>query len=69
MKTEKHGTSRICPGCGRTYTEQPALSRVDNETEICSDCGIREALKSIGISEAEREHILKVIHGQKHTNN
>ena len=25
---------RICPKCGRTYTEHPALSRTDNKTLI-----------------------------------
>lgn len=39
--------ARICPRCGRTYTEQPALSRVDNETDICPECGMMEALAAI----------------------
>lgn len=33
-----------CPLCGGVYTDYPALSRVDSETEICSGCGVREAL-------------------------
>ena len=33
-----------CPKCKREFTEYPALSRVDNETEICPKCGIEEAL-------------------------
>lgn len=37
---------KICPQCGRAYTEPPALSRVDDETEICPDCGLREALEA-----------------------
>lgn len=36
---------RICPLCGKTYTEYPALSRRDNKTEICPACGTREALE------------------------
>ena len=32
---------RICPVCGREYDEHPALSRTDNETEICPECGGR----------------------------
>lgn len=39
--------ARICPRCGRTYTEPPALSRVDNETDICPECGMMEALAAI----------------------
>ena len=35
---------RICPVCGREYTEYPAISRKDNKTEICPDCGQDEAL-------------------------
>lgn len=33
-----------------------------NETLICSDCGIREALESIGISKEEQEKIISIIH-------
>ena len=36
--------TRICPICGREYTDYPALSRRDNATEICPDCGVDEAL-------------------------
>ena len=53
---------RTCPLCGQTYTEPPALSRTDNETLICPDCGIRQALESIGISPEEQEKILSIIH-------
>ncbi|MGI5965435.1 MAG: hypothetical protein ACOX65_00690 [Anaerotruncus rubiinfantis] len=52
----------VCPRCGRTYSEHPALSRVDNETLICPDCGTREALESIGISAEEQESIIETIH-------
>ena len=37
--------TRICPICGREYTDYPALSRRDNATEICPDCGVTEALE------------------------
>lgn len=33
-----------CPRCGETYTDYPALSRLDNKTDICSACGAKEAL-------------------------
>lgn len=34
-----------CPNCGCSYEKiESALSRKDNETEICTDCGISEAL-------------------------
>lgn len=39
-----------------------ALSRTDNKTLICPDCGIREALESMGISKEEQEKIISIIH-------
>ena len=51
-----------CPICGRSYTGHPALSRTDNETLICPDCGTRQALASIGVDEKEQEEILATIH-------
>ena len=36
---------QICPSCKKPYFEFPALSRKDNETHICSDCGMAEALQ------------------------
>lgn len=52
----------VCPHCGRTYSEHPALSRVDSETLICPDCGTREALESIGVSVEEQDSIIETIH-------
>ena len=53
----------VCPRCGKEYTGRPALSRADNQTPICPDCGTREALESIGIDTAEQDKILRAIHG------
>ena len=36
-----------CPKCKKEFTEYPALSREDNETEICPECGVREAIDAI----------------------
>ena len=42
---------RTCPRCKKEYSEFPALSRADNKTDICSDCGVREAMADyFGIS-------------------
>lgn len=60
----------ICPRCGQAYSGCPAISRIDNETQICSDCGTREALESIGVITAEQDRILEIIHrsqSQKYT--
>ena len=53
----------VCPRCGKVYTDRPAISRADNKTPICPDCGTREALESIGIDSAEQDKILRAIHG------
>ncbi len=55
-------TLRICPKCGNEYIGRPALSREDNATPICPDCGTREALISMGISVEEQDKIIDVIH-------
>jgi hypothetical protein len=34
-----------CPLCGDDIGPLPALSRRDNRTHICSDCGLAEALE------------------------
>ena len=59
---ENERTPRVCPLCGAAYTEPPALSRTDNETLICPDCGTRQALQSIGVNAEEQEKILSIIH-------
>jgi len=35
-----------CPKCHKEFTEHPAISREDNETEICPECGVREAVEA-----------------------
>lgn len=37
---------RKCPKCSKKYYGYPALSREDNKTEICSECGVLEALRA-----------------------
>ena len=62
MQKPVSNEERTCPICGRSYTGHPALSRTDNETLICPDCGTRQALASIGVDEKEKEEILATIH-------
>lgn len=61
-KKEAVMPTRTCPLCGMSYNTVPAVSRVDNKTLICPDCGTRQALEGMGIGEEERERILKIIH-------
>ena len=52
----------VCPRCGQTYHGRPAVSRADGKTQICPDCGTREALESIGVDTAEQDKIIDTIH-------
>ena len=61
MNTDKN-EPKVCPLCGSTYTEVPALSRKDDNTPICPDCGTRESLEAIGISPEKQEKVLEIIH-------
>ena len=62
MKTEERRNA-ICPMCGKTYTEHPAISREDDLTEICPECGVREALGANGVHETVTEEILSSANG------
>lgn len=62
MKENDAVTKRVCSLCGGLYKGFSAISRADNKTLICPDCGTREALGSIGIDEEEQEKIIKIIH-------
>lgn len=62
MKEDNVTCLVVCPRCGKAYHEPPALSRLDNETLVCPDCGTREALDSIGVSPEEQDSIIQTIH-------
>ena len=38
-------TSEACPKCHGLMSYHPAISREDNQTKICTRCGIKEALE------------------------
>ncbi len=59
---EMYERDAVCPICGRHYREHPALSRIDNKTFICPECGTRQALASIGVDEEEQEEIIATIY-------
>ena len=57
----------ICPLCGKAYSEPPAISRKDNSTLICADCGTRESLEIYGVSIEKQDEIIETIHkSRKH---
>ena len=62
MKEDNVTRLAVCPRCGKAYHGPPALSREDNETLICPDCGTRQALQSIGVKPSEQEQIIETIH-------
>ena len=39
-------TDELCPICNKELGQYPALSKKDNETKICSNCGMLEALEA-----------------------
>ncbi len=53
---------RVCPVCGQPLPKYPALSRRDNKTLICSDCGTREALADFGMDIEDQEGVIAAIH-------
>lgn len=53
---------KICPACGGPLTDHPALSRKDNKTLICPDCGTREALADFGMDIEDQEGVIAAIH-------
>ena len=67
MKANNNSNLRTCPLCGAQYGGYPALSRKYPNTQICSDCGTREALESIGVSTDEQEKIISIIHNKTHS--
>lgn len=66
MKSDNAKMVRSCPLCGALYGGYPAQSRNYPNTQICPDCGTREALESIGVSAAEQDKILGIIHRNIH---
>lgn len=55
---------KVCPLCGNEYVGHPALSRLDNATYICPDCGQRQALESVGITDKlEQDKVINLSKG------
>ena len=47
---DKHIADMTCPHCHKWMPDESfrrALSRKDNETEICPDCGVKEAMEGV----------------------
>lgn len=61
MKRDEKRTA-VCPLCGQVYHGVPALSREDDKTPVCTDCGTRQALSALGVKAEEQEEILRIMH-------
>lgn len=61
MAESKSNMIKKCPLCGKEYKGHPAISRKDNATPICPECGMREALEGLGIGKDEIEKIVATI--------
>lgn len=48
----------VCPACHKAYSEHPALSRADGKTMICPDCGLREAMDTVGFQQEFQEKVI-----------
>lgn len=56
-------TPKKCPRCGKTYTDFPALSRRDNKTYICPDCGVDEAMEDYFKAMSKQENLTEDLKG------
>ena len=56
-------TPKKCPRCGKTYTDFPALSRRDNKTYICPDCGVDEAMEDYFKAMSKQESLTEELKG------
>ena len=55
---------RHCPKCNREYVTSPAISRQDNKTEICPNCGLFESLVALGEhtqKEKRKSYLRKIV--------
>ena len=52
---------KICPRCGQIYRTRSAIAR-DGSGDICPDCGIFDALDTIGMNKAEQQKILMAVY-------
>ncbi len=52
---------KICPRCGQIYRTRSAIAR-DGSGDICPDCGIFDALDSIGMGKTKQQEILMIVY-------
>ena len=50
LKINMEKENKKCPRCGKKISKYPALSRRDNKTNVCSECGSGEALIDLAMN-------------------
>ena len=60
-------SNKKCPLCHQKITGYPALSRKDNKTQICSNCGMMEAI-NIAKENMKTTKLMRVIMTRKSEN-
>ena len=52
---------KVCPKCKMEYKKPPAISRLDNKTEICELCGIAEAFVIFNMATQRKKVELSIV--------
>lgn len=60
-------SNKKCPICHKKIVGYPAISRKDNKTEICSDCGMNEAI-NLAKEHMKTTKLMRVIMTRKSEN-
>ena len=54
-----------CPRCKHEMSKYPAISRRDNKTEICSECGIQEAMFDYVMAFSDNQNLKAIKEAEK----
>jgi len=55
----------VCDRCGMKYTAHPVPSKSDPNVLLCPECGTRDNLQDMGLSEKEQEQIIQTMKNEK----
>lgn len=61
----KFNSPWVCPKCNDKVTGQPALSKTDNKTLICSGCGFLEAMQDFENKRGRKSSMLEFINNAR----
>ena len=53
---------KTCPRCGKQYIIGCYPILMQNDVDVCEECGIRESLENVGITEKKaQDHVLNLM--------